>query len=239
MFFQTLAVQIGDSLPDYHTMLAAIGALGVAAFGLVESAKGIGGGLSNRGLAYIRKTLTPLLPETAAGGIAAKLSRDTIFETLKSNWVNGVASSDQQAIAKSLIKLRMDAPNAAQFAAATGVDADVLTCVIAKMSTGEPLLMSESDTYGRFDLVLTTIIGQAYQRADQQYRSTAKLVALPVSVALACIAALALNHWRYYGAHLGVALGLSIIAAPLAPVAKDLSSAVQAGVAKVLQAWKG
>lgn len=228
-----------DSFTDYRTVLAAVGALGVAAFGFVEATKGFGGGVSNQGLAYIRKSLTPLLPEAAGGGVATKLPRDMVFETIKSNWINGVVSSDQQAIAKSLIKLRIDPNLALRIAKETGVDGDILSMVIYRMAEGQPLTPLESDTYTRFDLVLTAIIGQAYQRADQQYRNAAKLLAYPAAIALALVGATALNRWRLDFGQLGVAFGLGIVAAPLAPVAKDLSSAVQAAVAKVLQAWKG
>jgi hypothetical protein len=235
MFFQAA----GSVSPVDHitAVIAATGALGTAAYGLVDTTKGFGGGVSVRGMAYIRKSLTQLLPDTVAGAPCSELSRDAIFETLKSNWINGMASSDQEAIAKSLIKLRMDAASAGVFARVTGVDTAVLTSVIEKMSTGVALTQPETDTYGRFDLVLTTIIGQAYQRADQQYRNTAKLLAVPVSVALACLAALAMNHFVLRGAHLGAALVLGLIATPLAPIAKDVASALQAGV-QAMQAWK-
>jgi len=234
MLFQAGSISVTDHL---STAITAVGALGTAAYGLVDTTKGIAGGVSTRGLAYIRKSLTPLLPDTAAGAPGSTLSRDSVFETVKSNWINGVASSDQQAIVKSLIKLRMDAASAAAFATITGVSPVVLEGVIAKMASGVALEKTESDTYGRFDLVLSTIIDQAYQRADQQYRNTAKLLAVPVSVALACTAALSLNHWQWKGAHLGAAFMLGLVATPLAPIAKDVSSALQTGV-KAMQSWR-
>lgn len=235
MFLQTLSGIAGSE--PITTAIMAVGALGTAAYGLVDSTKGLGGGVSTRGLAYIRKSLTPLLPDTTAGAAGSALSRDAVFETLKSNWMNGIASSDQQAIAKSLIKLRMDAGSAAGFAAITGVDVALLQNVLAKMANGTALTTVESDTYGRFELVLTTIIGQTYQRADQQYRNTAKLVSIPVSVVLACIAALVMDHWSVVWTHLVTAVALGVVATPLAPIAKDLSSAVQTAV-KALQSWR-
>jgi hypothetical protein len=235
-----MLLQAGSISPVDHltATIAAAGALGTAAYGLVDATKGLGGGVSVRGMAYIRKSLTPFLPDTAAGAPGSDLARDAIFETLKSNWINGMDSSDQQAIAKSLIKLRMDAPSAGEFAKLTGVSAAVLASVIDKMATGVALTQQETDTYGRFDLLLTTIIGQAYQRADQQYRNTAKLLAVPVSVILACVAALAINHWLWRGAHLGAAIMLGLVATPLAPIAKDVASAVQTA-AQAVQTWKG
>jgi hypothetical protein len=235
MFLQAASISPVDHIT---ATIAAVGALGTAAYGLVDASKGLfGGSVSLRGMAYIRKSLTPFLPDTAAGAPSSDLSRDAIFETLKSNWINGMAASDQQAIAKSLVKLRMDVPSAAEFARLTGVSAAVLPSVIDKMATGVALTQPETDTYARFDLVLTTVIGQAYQRADQQYRNTAKLLAVPVSIILACVAALTINHWLWRGAHLGAAILLGLVATPLAPIAKDVASAVQTA-AQTLQTWK-
>jgi hypothetical protein len=226
------------ALTSATSVIMAVGALGTAAYGLVDATKGLGGGVSTRGLAYIRKSLTPLLPDTQIGAPGSMLSRDMVFETLKSNWINGVAASDQKAIAKSLIKLRMDPDSAPIFAKITGVDAATLQTVLIRMSTGTALDMSETDTYGRFDLVLTTIVDQAYQRADQQYRNTAKLLAVPISVLLSCTAALIVSNWNWQKASWGVAIALGIVATPLAPIAKDVSSAVQTAV-QALQSWRG
>jgi hypothetical protein len=227
MFFAPVDI---PALTHFTTAITAVGALGTAAYGLVDSTKAFGGGVSLCGLAYIRKSLTPLLPDTQAGAAGSMLSRNNIFETLKSNWINGMASSDQQAIAKSLIKLRMDVASAPTFAQITGVDPTVLTTVIQNMATGTALTAPQTDTYGRFDLVLTTIIGQAYQRADQQYRNIAKILAIPFAVGLSLTAAFLLNNHQVAGAHFGAAFLLGLIATPLAPVAKDLSSAVQTAV---------
>jgi hypothetical protein len=222
----TIAV---PALSHFTSLITAAGALGTAAYGLVDCTKAFGGGVSLCGLAYIRKSLTPFLPDTTIGTPTSELSRDKVLETRKSNWINGMASSDQQAIAKSLIKLRIDVQSAPGFAQKTGVDPAVLQAVIDKMSTGTALTPAETDTYGRFDLVLTTMIGQAYQRADQQYRNNAKLLAIPFSVALALVAAHLLNN------PLGPAFLIGLVATPLAPVAKDISSAVQTAV-QALQA---
>jgi hypothetical protein len=220
-------------------LITAVGALGTAAYGLVDTLKAVpftGGGLSVRGMGYIKKTLTPFLPATSIGSDGSVLSRESVFQTLQSNWINGMASTDQQAIAKSLIKLRMDVKNTACFATLTGVDGDLLKSVVGKMVNGTALEKNETDAYGRFDLVLSTIINQAYERADQEYRNTAKLAAVPISVALAVCAAWMIAG-TFDGAHITAAVVIGVVATPLAPIAKDLSSALQAGV-KTMQAWK-
>jgi hypothetical protein len=125
---------------------------------------------------------------------------------------------------------------------AAGVDRELLREVARKINSGEsptsaqsgePLTLAESDVYGRFDLVLTTLLDQAYQRADQRYRNVAKVAAIPVSVALALVAAkVAPNEISYPRAVL-----VGLIATPIAPIAKDLSTAITNGV-QAIQSWK-
>ena len=101
---------------------------------------------------------------------------------------------------------------------------------------GQPIQMTapESDVYGRFDVSLSALLDQAYQRADQRYRNSAKLLAFGVAIALAVAGA-----YTIYGSQfpLWQSLIVGILATPLAPVAKDISSTIQAG-AKVAQILK-
>jgi len=212
----------------------AVGALGTAAFGLVDALKALpGGGISRAGFKFIRHVITNLTPPDSAletGG----LSRESVLYTLTSQWINGADSDDQLNIAKSLVKLRLTPGTAPALARATGVDAGVLTQVATSIATGTALTSQQSDVYGRFDLLLTTLLDQAYQRADQRYRNTAKIAAVPVSVALALIAAHVLPPNTI---SLGQAALLGLIATPIAPIAKDLSTAISTS-AQALQTLK-
>ena len=178
------------------SIVTAIGGLGTASYGLVDVTKSIGGGVSNRGFGTIAKTMATLVPETASGatpaGATAALSLSSILTTLRSNWINGMGSDDQRNIAKSLVKLRLNADIAPLLANVTGVDPAILASVAAKIGGGTPLSKDEADTYARFDLILTTLLDQAYQQADQQYRNTAKLLAVFAAVALAVVGAYSL-----------------------------------------------
>jgi hypothetical protein len=150
-----------------------------------------------------------------------------------------MASDDQRAIAKSLVKLRLNADLAPVLATLTGVNPVTLASVAAKIASGTPLDQDETDVYGRFDLILTTLLDQAYQRADQQYRNAAKLCAVVVSVVLAVTGAWSLGQIQSFfppDRAFWEAVILGLLATPLAPVAKDIASAVQAG-AKAAQAW--
>ena len=229
---------------NLSNVVLAIGGLGTAAYGVVDACKGFGGGISNRGYFDIKKVMAQFIPPSASTQVQdAALSFESIMRTIRANWLNGMALADQKAVAKALIKLSLNEDTAERMARATGLDQDTLQKIAEKLSgkldtsTGKPpLTPTETDLYGRFDLLLSAMLDQAYERADQRYRNSAKLLAVVVAVALALLGAKTI-----YG-HLGCgvwerALIGGLLATPLAPIAKDLASAIQEG-AKLAQAWK-
>jgi hypothetical protein len=224
---------------DLPKIVLAIGALGTAAYGVVDVSKGFWGGVSNRGFGDIKSVILKFFPGAPEhDNNAPALALPSILRTLRANWLNGMALGDQKSIAKALIKLNLTEATAKGMADATGVSADLLTSVAGKLSTGDPLSKPETDVYGRFDLLLSASLDQGYQRGDQRYRNSAKLLAVPVAVLLALLGAWTVGgggHLEPVAAWRAVAGGL--LATPLAPVAKDLASAIQAG-AQLAQAWK-
>jgi hypothetical protein len=223
------------SLTMLSADIAAVGALGTAAFGLVDAFKALpGGGISRAGFKFIRQIIVTLTPPDS-GIDAGGLSRESVLNTLNAHWINGADEGSQLAIAKSLIKLRLTPTTAPGLAAATGVSAPVLTQVATNIADGTPLTTQQTDAYGRFDLMLSTLLDQAYQRADQRYRNTAKTAAIPVSIALALVAAWVMPPNTI---SLSQAALLGLIATPVAPIAKDIASAVSTG-AQALQTLKG
>jgi len=221
-------------IPQLSTMVLAVGALGTAAFGLVDAFKVLpGGGVSYFGFGFVREVIDQLVAEEVKTG----LGRKKIRESLKSQWINGAAISDQLNIAKSLIKMQLSPETAQALAKATGVDAAILGQVADCMQKATPLSTVQSDVYGRFDLALTTLLDQAYQRGEQRYRNAAKSAAVVVAVALSVVA----NEWVVPATsqmHTTGAVLLGLIATPIAPVAKDIASALQTA-SKAIQAWKG
>jgi hypothetical protein len=217
--------------------IAAIGALGTAAFGLVDSFKALpGGGISRSGFKFIRAAITKLTPSVPSLE-KTELSQKAILYTLLSQWINGVDKSNQISIAKSLIKLRLTPDTAPALAAATGVDAEILKSVAAKIQKGSSaasnppdpngLTIQESDVYGRFDLLLSTLLDQAYQRADQRYKNAARATAVPVAVVLAVLGAyLVFGSKHFTGGDIALAVLVGLISTPIAPIAKDISSAI-------------
>jgi len=210
------------SLQGLPQVITAIGGLGTAAFGLVDASKALGGGVNHIGFGAIEKTVKSLTP----GNPTNALSQDKIVATLKANWFNGTDLASQKSIAKSLIKLNLNETNADALANATGVDANLLTTVATSLKGGTPLSTGQGDVYARFDLIVTALLDETYQRADNLYRNWTRAIAGVVAVLLAIFAGEMLNPqletWQ------SVIVGL--LATPLAPIAKDLSTALATAV---------
>jgi hypothetical protein len=215
--------------------ITAVGALGTAAYGIVDASKIATWAIPTSGFPFIEELVKRLTDGGEASiSNASALTRPAITESLKSNWINGMALPDQKSVAKTLIKLRLNDATASHLAEVTGVDSEVLKSVAVKLSNGEPMTQPEMDTYGRFDVLLSTVIDRAYQRADQKYRTTNKLIAGVVAVILAEVGAYTLNvggHMDYVRAFV-----VGLLATPLAPVAKDLSTALTTAVKAVQSA---
>jgi hypothetical protein len=231
------AAQTGVASLNLPQIVLAVGALGTAAYGVVDVSKSLWGGVSNVGFGDIKKVISQFIPASTTANAAPALSLTSVLLTLKANWLNGMALGDQKSVAKALIKLNLNPGSAAQMAGATGVDEAILGSVADKLSTGENLVPAETDVYGRFDLLLSAVLDQGYQRGDQRYRNSAKLLAVPVAVALALLGAWGIANGHLSPVDTWKAVAAGLLATPLAPVAKDLASAIQAGakVAQVLQ----
>jgi len=221
-----------QDLQIQHVIIA-IGGLGTAAFGLVDAAKSSFRGINRIGLKHIQEVVAGLTPEGAGvSGPVNALLQTYILQTLQANWVNGADLASQKAIAKSLIKLHLSSSNAAAVAVKANVDPALLSAVAANLTTGTPLSQAEGDAYARFDLIVTALLDEAYQLSDQVYRNRMRTLAAMVAVALAVAGGWSLvgtyHFWRSTDPLLALLVGL--LATPLAPIAKDLSSALAAAV---------
>ena len=217
------------ALQTLPQIITAIGGLGTAAFGLVDATKVFGGGVNHVGFKGIQAAVTPLTPAAGAG---SALPQQKILATLQANWMNGTDLGSQKAIAKSLIKLNLNAGNAAALAAATGVDPAVLTTIATSIAAGTPLSAAQSDVFGRFDLAVTALLDETYQRSDQVYRNSTRALAMVVSVGLAIAGAYILHTAGSVWTAQDIAepLLVGLLATPLAPIAKDLSTALASAV---------
>jgi len=227
------------------SIVTAIGALGTSAFGLVDATKVFGGGISLCGLGDIEQALKPFFgPSADPKDLSTPAAYGSVMESVKATWINGVALEEQKANAKILVKLSLSANTAATLAKVTGVSPDVLTELAVALNLGAVLTKEETDVLNRFETALDLILDRAFQRADQRYRNSAKFLAGVFAVVLAVAGgavfssgSLDLGPLRGAGisyfnsGNFWLAVVAGLLATPLAPVVKDVASAVQAGSA--------
>lgn len=211
---------------DLGNYVAAVGALGTASFALVDAFKSVGGGPSNIGFGYIE--------EAVKGLFASRRSADThvarVLSNLKANWINGTALRDQKAIAKSLVKLLIHPDDAQILAMATGMDKDVLASALKQLLHPDAAGEHDTDALGRFDLALTALLDDAYQRADQSYRNKTRSVAMATAIVLAVAGTISIDGTAVTWKRIGQAVLIGLLATPLAPFSKDLTSALAEAV---------
>jgi hypothetical protein len=233
-------------LESISSVITATGGLGTASFGLVDATKALWGGPNHFGFAGIEAAVRPLIPPNLGPSNAVRgLPPEKIVATLRANWFNGIELANQKAIAKSLIKLNLGTGNAEDVAKATGVDGNILTIIAGNMVSGKSLESGPADVLARFDLVVTALLDEAYQRADRAYVNGTRVLAMLVSLALALVGGLVLHDHDPTSAEAPFlwtsdmleALVVGLLATPLAPIAKDLSTALATAV-NAMQAVK-
>ncbi len=227
---------LGNSIDGISQMIAAIAGLGTAAYGLVDASKFLKGGVSNVGYKHIQTKLKPFEP--ALTTIMGNAAWDTIY----ANWINGVSTPDQKAAAKAMIRLGLTEENAERLAPIASLDADQFKQVIAKVQHGADLVQTDLNLLGQFDAFVSAMLDAAYERADQQYRNSAKAWAVVVAVALAVFGGDILHAptttpYYFVSADFWAAVMIGVIATPLAPIAKDLATALTSAV-QALQGMK-
>ncbi len=226
----------GISLPD---VIMSVGGLGTAAFGLLEAIKPVFPVINQIGFGGISATVSSLTPNEAGGGAPINaLPRAKVLDSLLANWVNGTDLGNQKAIAKSLIKLHLSGGNAAALAAVTNVDSTLLTQAAGSMAAGTALTQLQNDAYSRFDLIVTAMLDEVYQHADQFYRNWMRALAAVIAVVLAVAGGYVVESGFQNSGQLLAAVLVGLLATPLAPIAKDVSTALSTAV-NTMQLLKG
>lgn len=117
-------------------------------------------------------------------------------------------------------------------AQAAGVDPAKLESLAQKTAAGKKVTQDEISVLGQFDAVLSAALDAAYERGDQKYRNACKFLGLAVATIMGDI-----GGWSVFGGsassyfssgNFALALVVGLSATPLAPIAKDLASSLQA-----------
>ncbi len=200
--------------------VAAVGALGAASVGLVDATKFARGGVSNAGYRALQAGLKPY-----AAAFRKAIGADW-EDGFRNAWLNGAAKADQLSGARNYIRLGLAQSTVDDLTPVIPVDVKAFRTAVGKIEAGKPLTPQEFDLVGRFDASVDARLGAAYDRAEQIYRSGARTAAGGVSIGLALLA-----WWIVLAAdakYFGLSLLAGIVAVPIAPVIKDLLSALSA-----------
>jgi hypothetical protein len=219
---------VSVTLTTVTEAIAAIAALGTAASGLVDATKAFNGGISNIGFKRIEAALAPFRDALVA-------AESDWTDTIRAAWINGVAKEDQKSAAKSLIRLGLSSVNAARMAPAGHVDPVALTAVLQSIENGAALTPDQVNLLGRFNGAIDAAMDGGFEQADQQYRNASKfwagLAAVVLAIGGGALMDGATTFWGYLGGpRLWAAVLVGLVAVPLAPVAKNLTSSLQAAV---------
>jgi hypothetical protein len=223
-------------------VVAAIGALGTAASGIVDASKTSLKPINRIGLSHITETVKGFMPETRGPNAPAdglnSLKRQLVLDSLEANWINGADLNSQKASAKLLIHNHLIEGNAEVVAQCTNVDSATLKSIAAKTLSGAPLEIEEQALKTRFEVILDTLIDAAYQKADERYRNWTRSLAAGIAVLLALTGGGLLQGREFlHSQNVGLALMVGLLAIPLAPIAKNVANALSA-YADSLQAVK-
>lgn len=210
-------------------VIAATGGLGLAAMSLVDAFKAVpGGGVSRIGFRHIRDVAV-LFNSVLERAVGAR------WETvLLSHWINGRPRSDQIGIVRSLLRLGLNPDTAGQLAALGNVEPGALSSAAGKLVRGASMTEAEVNLIGRVEAAVEARLDAAFDLAEQAYRNRARILAGVIAVALAVAASLLMEarpavwglEWLDARLLIGVLVGL--LAVPIAPIAKDLVSALTA-----------
>lgn len=209
-----------EKFDDVIATIAAMGGLGLAAMALVDALKAVpGGGVSRIGFSHIRKVLR-LFDKVLVRAAGAEWE-----SVIMAHWINGRDRDDQVGAIRSLLRLGLNTDTADQLAAIGNVEPVALSKAAGKLTKGSPLSEDEINLIGRVEAAVEARLDAAFDLAEQSYRNNARFLAGVIAVILAVGAGYLLAteakpiDWR-------VAALIGLLAVPIAPIAKDLVSAL-------------
>lgn len=223
------------------TLVVAAGALGTAAFGIVDGMKWLAW-LGEAGFSHIRRLVH------SGFAVALEKAYGSDFERLlRAQYRNRDSKDEILRTLRQGIRLGLTADTAAELAKVVGVvSAEQLRDVAESLHSadqsedGVRMKDAHRGLLGRFELAADTRIDAALALADDTYRASIRVWAGVVAVVLAEATALALvgapdAAWTIAGAPTRagqpqwlLALIIGVIAVPMAPIAKDVASGIAA-----------
>ncbi|MDZ7643541.1 MAG: hypothetical protein U5K76_04490 [Woeseiaceae bacterium] len=203
-------------MENLGTLVLAVGALGTAAFGIVEALKWTSLGL----LGFSR--IGRLLGEPVMAALGVAYGPDYLA-LLRAQYRAGRRDASLASTLRQGARVGLTPETAAGMARAVGVVAEQdLREVATALAQGEELSAAQRGILGRFELALDARIDAALSLAADRYAGSLRVAASLVAITIA----LAVGLSR--GQDLVLSLIVGVAAVPIAPMAKDLSSAIKA-----------
>ena len=199
---------------DLTNAILATGALGTAAFGVVEALKFTS--LGNAGFAVALRQLGPL---TEALHVAYGEDYGSLLR-------GQYRAEDRDLMARTLrqgVRIGVTDGNAASIARFLGsMDKAELAAAIKAAESGKNLSSAQRNIIGRFELAADARIDAALTLARARYVDSARIAASLVSLILALAVGANMPDVTMLQA-----LIVGLAAVPLAPIAKDVASGIQ------------
>lgn len=204
-------------------LLLLAGAVGTAAFGIVDGLKGGVFGKLRGETAGFAKAMTTLAPVKPLLVQAYGTDADKLLENL-------YAGGKDEEFARSVrqgARIGLTPANAGLVAEGLGVvNGKDLEEAVAESMKGAEISDASRNVLGRLDLALDARIEAALTLARQDYATTARISASVVSILIACGALYSLRM-ELDRRSVFTAVLVGLVAVPLAPVAKDLATSIQ------------
>jgi hypothetical protein len=207
-------VAVPDIANNLGTAIVAAGALGTAAFGIVEGLKYLAV-VGEAGFSSINSLLGGL---TSALRVAYGANAEVV---LRAQYRGD--TRELKRLLRQGVRAGITPANAAALATSLGsIDPAALTAAVTNLASNRPISDGERATIGRYELAADARIDAALTAAQSAYAGTSRILAMVVALAIALGMATALNVSLLVGAMVGLA------AVPLAPIAKDVASGINA-----------
>jgi len=215
-----------DPVMGLGQMVLAAGALGTAAFGIVEGLKWTA--LGRGGFSQIPKTLG----DSLMGALKHAYGPDYL-DLLMAQYRSGRAKGELPRSLRQGIRIGLRPENAAGMADQVGVvDSDTLTAIAEKLMRDGKLEDDEKSRLARFELAVDARIDAALALAERAYLGWVRGWATVFSIGLALVAAVSIAG-GIDKAQWTSAIIVGIAAVPLAPIAKDISKALQSAATAI------
>lgn len=205
-------------MDNLGTIVLAVGALGTAAFGIVEALKWTPIGLM--GFRQINK----LLGQPVMRALEVAYGPEYLL-LLKAQYRSGRTEAQLPKTIRQGARVGLTTDTAAGMAERTGVvEADELVNVAEAVQSGADLSDQQTNILGRFELALDARIDAPMALANDEYAGSLRVTASAVAI----IIALAVGFNMEGEGYPLMSLIVGIAAVPIAPLAKDLTKVIQA-----------